>query len=106
LLGLILVLVRLTVAVKPLAVTSGAALDITALNMELAFDDTAIMAGTPICAPIVRLVAVANARNLLAIDSTGQNPLGLANLLGPTFNHRYAAVKHFREFIGHLRSLQ
>jgi hypothetical protein len=52
-LSLILVLIRLAIAVEPLPVTAGATLDVASLNMELTFDDAAIVARVPVCAPVV-----------------------------------------------------
>jgi hypothetical protein len=101
LLGLLLVLARLTVAIEPLAITPRTTLNVTPLNVELAFDDTAIMTWAAICAPIVGLVAVTYAGNVLCIDGAGQDLLSFANLRRPVLGHRDAAKDDLRKFVGH-----
>ncbi len=79
--------ISLAVTVEALPSASGAALDVTSFYVELAFGSDTVMTGPSIRAPVVWLIAVANARNVLACDDAGLNCLRLAKTLGPTFYH-------------------
>jgi hypothetical protein len=65
--------------------------DIATRHVELTFKNPAVVARYA-GIPIALFFAVANARNLPAIESNGRDFLGGHDFLRPTFNHRHAPV--------------
>jgi hypothetical protein len=90
--GLGLIFQRLAIAIESLTAATCAALYIAAFHMEFALDNAAVVARALIRTPIILFLAVADPWDFFAIHFASRDLLGLANLFGPSFNHRYAAV--------------
>ena len=73
-------------------VAHGTFLAFTANHMELAFDNATIVAAVLACAPIVLLLAVANARIFFLADDISRLQLGRLNFLRPAFDHPFAVI--------------
>ena len=69
--GLGLIVARFATAVEPLTTTARATLDVAAFHVELTLDYAAVVTRARISAPIIWLLSIANAWNLLAVDNAG-----------------------------------
>ncbi len=93
--GLGLIFDGLAIAIESLATATCTALYVAAFDMELTFDNAAVVARPHIRTPILLFLTVADAWYFLAIHFAGLDFLRLDNLFGPSFNHRYAAEHDF-----------
>ena len=64
-------IIKFAFAVDDLSATFGAAFDIAAKDVNLAFSDAAIVTRLSVCSPIILLVAITNAVQLLTADAHG-----------------------------------
>jgi hypothetical protein len=90
--SLTIILLVWTVARKNLTVTHRTLLSVAADDMKLSLDNTAVVTGVLVCAPIVPLLAVTNALDLSAADGVGRLQLSRLNLFRPALNHPSAVV--------------
>jgi hypothetical protein len=100
-LGLVLILIRLAVAIEPLAVAPRASFNVATLYVELSLDGAAVMAGHSVSAPIVWLVPIADACNLLAVDDASQDVLSLADPFRPVGRHGHASKNDLVRLFAH-----
>jgi hypothetical protein len=100
-LGLIFFLVRFTVAIESLTIATRASLNIAALNVKLAFDCAAVMTWPLVSPPVIRLIPVTDAGDLLTIDDAGLHLLRLSNLFRPVGRHGYPAINNLLWRFGH-----
>ena len=85
-------IIKLTVTTQELSVTGGALLRVAARHVELALEDSAIMTGLLIGAPVVSLRAIWNSRNWLAGARIALDGLRFRNARRPPLDHPYATV--------------
>jgi len=74
-------------------------LNITAKDVKLSLENSAIVARLPVCSPIVCLLTVAQTLTLDACNLNGRLQLCRLNLLGPALYHPSAVVGD--EFLAH-----
>jgi hypothetical protein len=77
---------------KHLAATDWTLLTVTAINMKLSLDNSAVVTRMLVCSPIIALLAVANTLTLYAADKKRGLQLCHLNLLRPALNHPNAVV--------------
>jgi hypothetical protein len=67
---------------------------VAAPNVNLAFDDSAIVAAVLICSPVVYLTAIPHSLELLFSDENSRVILRFLNLLRPALDHFLALVSN------------
>src|SRR5581483_2746503 len=95
-----LFLVVQTFAGNRLSAAGRAALDVATGNVQLALDDTAIVARLRLRTPILGLGSVAHARVRLALDVVCKLLLRRLYFFRPAFDHFLAAIDHEALFHG------
>ena len=94
----------LTIAAETLVTTTRAPFDVTALNVQLPFDDTAVVTRPRVRSPVAGLVTVTHARHFNPADCAVGDSLCCRDLLRPALDHEDTAENYFLWF-GHVDAL-